>query len=65
VEICFSGTWVLVCDYNWNVNESTVVCRQLTGEPNPSKRLLCSCTISVCESTTKYLDLQQLLRRQW
>ena len=40
VEICYSGTWVLVCDYNWNVNESTVVCRQLTGEPNPSKRLL-------------------------
>ena len=39
VEICFSGTWVLVCDYNWNVNESTVACRQLTGEPNPSKRL--------------------------
>ena len=40
VEVCFSGTWLLVCDYNWNVNESTVVCRQLTGEPNPSKRLL-------------------------
>ena len=54
VEICFSGTWVSVCDYNWNVNESTVVCRQLTGEQNPSKRLLCSCvTISVCEINHK------------
>ena len=40
VEICFSGIWVLVCDRNWNVNGSTVVCRQLTGEPTPSKRLL-------------------------
>ena len=39
VEICFSGSWALVCDYYWNVNESTVVCRQLTGESNPSKRL--------------------------
>lgn len=40
VEICYSGIWVLVCDYNWNVNESTVVCKQLTGEPNPSKSCL-------------------------
>ena len=41
VEICYSGIWVLVCDhYNWNMQESTVVCRQLSGEPNPSKRLL-------------------------
>ena len=41
VEVCLSGSWVSVCDhYNWNVNESTVVCRQLTGELDPSKRLL-------------------------
>ena len=40
VEICFSGSWVSVCDYSWNVQESTVVCRQLTGELNPSKKLL-------------------------
>ena len=40
VEICLSGTWMLVCDYNWNMNESAVVCRQLTGELNPSKRVL-------------------------
>ena len=43
VEICLSGTWMIVCGRlgsSWNVNESTVVCRQLTGEPNPSKRLL-------------------------
>ena len=42
VEICLSGSWVSVCNiwypYNhWNVNESTVVCRQLTGEQNPRK----------------------------
>ena len=40
VEICLSGTWMLVCGYNWNVNESTVVCRQLTGELIPSKWVL-------------------------
>ena len=41
VEICFSGTWVSVCgSSSWNVNESTVVCRQLTGELDPSKTLL-------------------------
>ena len=40
VEICLSGTWMVVCGSSWNVNESTVVCRQLTGESNPSKRLL-------------------------
>ena len=39
VEICL-GYQVLVCDGSWYVQESTVVCRQLTGEPNPSKRLL-------------------------
>ena len=37
VEICLSGTWASVCGSSWNVNESTVVCRQVTGEPNPSK----------------------------
>ena len=40
VEICFSGSWVSVCDSRWNLNESTVVCRQLTGELDPSKKLL-------------------------
>ena len=41
VEICLSGSWVSVCDSSsWNVNESTVVCRQLTGELDPSKKLL-------------------------
>ena len=40
VEICFSGSWVSVCDSRWNVNESTVVCRQLTGELDPSKKPL-------------------------
>ena len=38
IEVCFNSSWVSVCgSYNWNVNESTVVCRQLTGDPNPSK----------------------------
>ena len=40
VEVCLSGSWVSVCGSNWNVNESTVVCRQLTGELDPSKKLL-------------------------
>ena len=40
VKICLSGSWVSVCDSSWNVNESTVVCRQLTGELDPSKSLL-------------------------
>ena len=40
MEICLSGTWMFVCGSSWNVNESTVVCRQLTGEPDPSKSLL-------------------------
>ena len=54
VEICLSGTWMLVCDYNWNVNESTVVCRQLTGELIPSKRVLTSVmhnTLSISNRT--------------
>ena len=46
VEVCFSGSWVSVCDSRWNVNESTVVCRQLTGEPDPSKSLLFACNMS-------------------
>ena len=42
VEICINNSWISVCDRysNWNVHESTVVCRQLTGEPNPSKKQL-------------------------
>ena len=40
MEICLNGSWVLVCDSSWNVNQSTVVCRKLTGELNPSEMLL-------------------------
>ena len=40
MEICLSGSWVVLCDSSWNVQESTVVCRQLTGELDPSKKLL-------------------------
>ena len=38
VVICLNGTWVSVCGSSWNVQESRVVCRQLTGELNPSKK---------------------------
>ena len=37
VEICKGGFWKLVCGSISNVNESKVVCRQMTGELNPSK----------------------------
>ena len=46
VEICLNGSWVLVCDSSWNVQESIVVCRQLTGERNPGKGLLFDSKIS-------------------
>ena len=29
VEICMSNSWGTVCDDLWNVNDATVVCRQL------------------------------------
>jgi len=45
VEICLSGTWMLVCGYNWNVDESTVVCRQLTGELIPSEWVLLATSV--------------------
>lgn len=35
VEICLNDFWVSVCDSSWNVVDSTVVCRQLTGIQNP------------------------------
>ena len=39
VEICHNGTWVLVCGRSsMSMNESAVVCRQLTGQQNPCKR---------------------------
>ena len=38
VEICLSGFWKSVCGSRWNANESTVVCRQLTGELDPSTK---------------------------
>jgi len=37
VEICLSNSWVPVCDSDWNLLDSTVVCRQLTGIQNPCK----------------------------
>ena len=29
VELCFSGSWVSVCDIGWSTEEARVVCRSL------------------------------------
>ena len=54
VQICLSNSWALVCDSSWNVQESTVVCRQLIGELNPSKKQLFAREIG-CIHTEKLL----------
>lgn len=29
VEVCMAGQWNLVCHYEWDDNDASVVCRQL------------------------------------
>ena len=39
VEVCINNTWISICNGDnseWDENEATVICRQITGEHNPS-----------------------------
>ena len=29
VEFCSEGVWSPVCDYNWTLQDATVICREL------------------------------------
>ena len=39
VEVCINNTWTAACNryyFTWDDDEAKVICRQITGERNPS-----------------------------
>lgn len=42
VEICSKGVWSPVCDHNWTVADSTVVCRELGYNEPGNVKYVCS-----------------------